>query len=823
MSIEQTSASDESIKSLGIPDRDPELASYWSRDTGEYAMSLHHGIVLWKKWVSEKEDEEKRIPIQLANCVAEIRAETTRDDGTTRTKWIEMAIARPDVPERVIAVPTSDFQNNIWVGQLAAMEIWQKGQRDNLRIAIQNLSKNCVERTVYAHLGWRKVSNAWVYLHAGGGIGAEGAVDEVVVEVEGRLAGYLLPPPPEGEELRRVVTASLDLVNYGPDRIVFPGLAATYRAPLGNCHQSVFFTGTTGNGKSTWAGFLQAHFGATFSPTSLPANFDQDTANSLGELAHLAKDVLLTIDEFVPGKAHDDRPLRAKADAVLRSVANGSGRQRMRPDGTLLPDKPPRAFVLATGEDAPEGQSLRARMVIVHIDRDELNDVTQLEISQEHARNGDYAAAMSAYVRWLAPQMDTIQAERVAKVSGYRKLFEKGSGHRRSPDAAAELFYGFETFIRFAGEVGAIAPDKSGELLGRCVNALQQGIRTQATEIRDADPVHLFLHGVNECLGTRRAHLVSKTGGEPDKADAYGWREDNLHIGRIASGRMIGVVEGCDLWLSPTVAIGEVKKLYQDAGQTFGATTNALGRALAEKGVLASTTNGTPTVKKSIGGRDGKWWHLNISALDPGDPDDDDPDAQPVHIGSAEETAIGTAAIGTAAVLVGGKTGAEGPDAFLRTDNQFDRTVFDTIGTTVDITTTSTSSLFRTVRTDIEDEKRDTCGRGAGGSIPQTVSLLPDWSDWSDQYDAITAAAALPGLSFDVEIPRLPTGPIASRTRALVPYHRADPDFFGLTLHHRCTHCNEPFHRAGGRFPSIHVPGACVPCARRTSIPALNH
>src|SRR5438874_785271 len=40
--------------------------------------------------------------------------------------------------------------------------------------ALQMLSSDVRRETVYAHTGWRDVGGRWVYLHAGGAIGADG-------------------------------------------------------------------------------------------------------------------------------------------------------------------------------------------------------------------------------------------------------------------------------------------------------------------------------------------------------------------------------------------------------------------------------------------------------------------------------------------------------------------------------------------------------------------------------------------------------------------------------------------------------------------------
>jgi hypothetical protein len=74
----------------------------------------------------------------------------------------------------------------------------------------------------------------------------------------------------------------------------------------------------------------------------------------------------MVLDDFAPtGSSYDVQRWHKKADRVLRAKGNASGRQRMRPDTTLRPEKPPRALILSTGEDVPRGQSLRARMLVL--------------------------------------------------------------------------------------------------------------------------------------------------------------------------------------------------------------------------------------------------------------------------------------------------------------------------------------------------------------------------------------------------------------------------------------------------------------------------
>jgi hypothetical protein len=224
-------------------------------------------------------------------------------------------------------------------------------------------------RVIYGHLGWRKIGDHWVYLHAGGAIGADGLVNGIEVLPPEALARYVLPTPPVGEMLRRAVKASLSLLRFGKSRVAFPLLAAVYRAVLGTVDFAVHLMGQTGAFKSEVAALLQQHFGLEMDARHLPVSW-ASTANSLESIAFSAKDVLLTVDDFAPsGNAADVARLHREAERLLRAQGNAAGRQRMRADGTLRPAKPPRGLILSTGEDVPRGQSLRARQLILEVSK----------------------------------------------------------------------------------------------------------------------------------------------------------------------------------------------------------------------------------------------------------------------------------------------------------------------------------------------------------------------------------------------------------------------------------------------------------------------
>src|SRR5450759_3804440 len=145
-----------------------------------------------------------------------------------------------------------------------------------------------------------------------------------------------------------------------------PLLAAVYRAPLGRVDLSLFLTGKTGVFKTALAALCQQHFGAAMDASRLPTNF-ASTAPALQWLAFHAKDALLVVDDFAPSGRNSDGQLQSVSERLFRAAGNQQGRSRMGGDGRLSAPMPPRGLVLATGEEVPQGQSIRARQLIVEV------------------------------------------------------------------------------------------------------------------------------------------------------------------------------------------------------------------------------------------------------------------------------------------------------------------------------------------------------------------------------------------------------------------------------------------------------------------------
>jgi hypothetical protein len=409
------------------------------------------------------------------------------------------------------------------------------------------------------------------------------------------------------------VRASLGCLAVAPDRISVPLLAAVYRAALGKLDFSVFLTGQTGAFKTALAALCQQHFGAAMDATNLPANF-ASTANALESLAFSAKDALVVLDDFVPTGGSGDSALQALAERLFRAAGNQPGRNRMSGDGRLQVPHPPRGLVLATGEEVPRGQSIRARLLIVEL-RPAQVDRSRLSQSQSMAQQGQLAAAMGAFLTWSARQYEELQRRLSRRSRELRTQHQRGIVHARLPAALAELQSAWEIWMEFACEIGAIKTAERAELEKRSKQALQELAELQTQYHHARDPALRFVSLLRVALAGGQAHVADRRGRVPESPEVWGWRRKPTGRGWVPQGTRVGWVARSDLFLEPTAS-------YQVAQQAAGTerlpvSEQTLRHRLREHGLLVSIDTGRQMlqVRRTLEGAPRQVLHLRAGEL----------------------------------------------------------------------------------------------------------------------------------------------------------------------------------------------------------------
>jgi hypothetical protein len=204
-----------------------------------------------------------------------------------------------------------------------------------------------------------------------------------------------------------------------------------------------------------------------------------------------------------------------------------------------------------------------------------------LTACQVDADAGLYAASLAAFVAWLAPRLDQEWASLAARARELRASAAGAGGHARTPDIVADLFAGFEGFARFAGEVGAIDPEESRDVLEDVWEGLREAAEDLDADVRGDTDAERFLRLVAAALAGGLAHVAeAKAGGRPEGLEAVlGWAQvPGPNYSRVwqPRGPKIGWIKGEHLFLEPEGAFAAAQQLAHGQGEPLASGQAAL-------------------------------------------------------------------------------------------------------------------------------------------------------------------------------------------------------------------------------------------------------
>ncbi len=589
----------------------PENSAILSDHTPRSGYEQREGVMLRRERLQN--GRLKYTP--LANFTARIVADILRDDGEQEKREfrIEAELAGFKL---ALVLTAAEFGRMNWVLRLIGPQaIVYPGQHQHTRAAIQLLSGKVQQARIFTHLGWRKQGTQYVYLHAGGALGSNGPISGLEVQLPSALQLYRMQTPGNPSEPTQSIRASLRCLSLAPDRVSFPLLAAVYRAPFGKTDFSMFLVGKTGVFKTALAAVCQQHFGTGMDAAHLPGHF-ASTANALESLAFHAKDALLVVDDFAPTGRHGDDDLESVAERLFRAVGNQQGRSRMVGNGRLQlqPARQPRALLLATGENVPQGQSIRARLLIVELGLGQA-DRAILSECQCAGEEGLLADAMGAFLVWIAGRYEELQQRLQTRSCEIRGQGRGRAVHARLPVTLAELQSGFELWLEFALQTGAISTAEQMELEQRCERAFQELAALQVRYHKASDPAERFVSLLKAALECGHAHIADRRGTAPASPEPWGWRRNPTDRRWIPQGSRIGWVTGSDLFLDSAAS-------YQIAQDVAGAeplpvSQQTLHHRLRDGRLLASVDQGRQMVqvRRTLEGRPRQVLHVKATDL----------------------------------------------------------------------------------------------------------------------------------------------------------------------------------------------------------------
>jgi hypothetical protein len=546
--------------------------------------------------------ETTYVPIDKPICdfVAWPIREILKDDGEAKERYIELEGILPDsscLPK--VTISMSEFGEMKWPGLVWGMKAAIRPFREKeLKFCLQKMSQSSIpESSVYTFLGWKKLGDNWIYLHAGGALGAE----NIKVELPPKLTNYRLPN--KIPDLILALKATVALFDIGPAKIMYPLISMAFLSPLmepfrqAGIEPGVLFYlwGTSGSRKSTIIALVLCLFGR-FDNKTLPASF-RDTSMSIEVAAFIAKDTLLPVDDLYPAQdPREQQKLNGVLEYTMRNQGDRQGRSRLVPgksDYTLKSGHPPRGLIVASGEIQPLSGSSLARAYTSHICIDDL-DKEKLKAAQDQKEL--LGQAMVGYLKWLAPQLDDLPTSLTTSFDELRNKARADTRvqgrHGRLDEAIADMYLGLEMFFKYAVDAGAITQEEADIHLKNGWEALNQGADEQTEMAHKNDVSQIFIQSIMELQSQHKVYFASMDSKTPvwdqeimpKRRDLIGYGPDN---------------DGIYYFLMDP-AIKAVNELLRGQGENMVLRKDILLDSLEQKDLLATPPGKSRSYSKTI-------------------------------------------------------------------------------------------------------------------------------------------------------------------------------------------------------------------------------
>lgn len=528
--------------------------------------------------------------MQLSNFTARIIEEIRYIDNTMQETWLKIIGETSDdkgdpSPFPEITIQATTFLSMSWIlPQWGVRAIVWPGTsiKDDLRTAIQTFSMPKV-KTIYKHIGWENVNGNRVFLHSKGAITETGNKPDIATLLPPELMKYSLSPPIKKIKLLDAIAATLSLSLLAKPEISWPLIAATFAPLFGPVDFGVHLAGRTGTFKSEIASLFQSHYGVELDARNLPASWSS-TPNALEALAYYAANSILVIDDFCPsGSSWQVRTYHTTADKIIRAQGNQAGRARLTDTSNLQTTMYPRGLILSTGEETPEGHSVRARLLIIEVSP---GDISTDNLTKAQANRKFYPVTTAALIQYLAKKPVDLKSQIEKIRPQYINL-----GHTRTPTMLAHLIAVLDNFLKWCFSVGFFSLVKKNEMLDEGTSALVDLAKRQAFYLESADPCDLFLSAVRHVLAAGLGHFRMLNGGIPNSPTILGWTQESS-FNEVPTYKSHGPCLGwCswdkdELFIDTNVGYNTVKKV---AGNEIAISKQTMFKRLKDAGMLTRT------------------------------------------------------------------------------------------------------------------------------------------------------------------------------------------------------------------------------------------
>jgi len=366
----------------------------------------------------------------------------------------------------------------------------------------------------------------------------------------------------------------------------------------------LWINGITGASKS----FLAARFANFFGDfaTGDAANSWTSTPYQIQRVGHYFADCLYLVDDF---KLKNIQKRHEQVVQILQNYSDGRGRGRLNSDSSVKRTYIIKGNLLVTGEDVPDNEaSTLARMIIVSVNTRQKDLVRgRACIKNQHL----YKGVTPAFIQFVISQEGWFD-DLVARIDAATDMFYEGvediaNGARLAHNFAMNKV-GFDLFAQFLNNIEVIDRDKCDAMIAEHVDNLFLLRDEHSQSVVSEQANNVFLDTLSDMLHSGRVVLHSSK----NKI----WRSSELiELEPHELRNVVGFIRDDDdhAYIYPKIALAEIQKVLRDAGNTLGFTIKAIGKQLAEEGILVGCEAGRPSTTVRHNGKIHRVWKIKMS------------------------------------------------------------------------------------------------------------------------------------------------------------------------------------------------------------------
>lgn len=550
-----------------------------------------------------------------------------------------------------------------WPGLI--LDLTTRGKSTALTAAMLSGSMPRQMARRYTATGWRQLDGRDVFIHAGGGIDADGHVDLPHVALDGPLGVYAMrPPTTDVTELQYAVRDGLSPLLHLPSAIIAPLIGMSFRAVFGSPQASLHLVGEPGSGKTSitrcaamswFAPEMREHGRGARKHVFSALEDTGDTLKGMLNALSAIADLPTLIDDYKGPKA------AARLGALQSTIWNGGGRTTSNRDRGRDTSGAPRCVPITTGETSSTGSSA-TRALTIRVGADALvgptGDIFALMSGLERRDNRWARGTLGAsFIQWVAGRREQLLGwlDEIEEESPYidywvqvAATLDHESGVRgRLVRTAMSCTSGWVMLLTWLLDAKVLTRDDADTIWALAIEGLTEQLCMQDPSSVDG-PRHL-LDLLRSSLLAGNCHLSSQAGSVPeeiqtgDSSDCgvpYGWAPRQAVTGPLltggqfrpeeiiwqARGDRVGILTDTEVWLMPRPVLGVINQMAAKAGETFPHSSVSIGSAMASRGWIAANGAGDRSANRRVARVQQRVWVMPRHILDG---TEDDPNAAP--------------------------------------------------------------------------------------------------------------------------------------------------------------------------------------------------